>query len=800
MSQALDAVEVSGEVTVAYRVVSTDGHPVTGELTFVVAPPSSEPAADPTERPERRAVDRRRRERRRVGGTLRHRRGLVRDRGFLGHPRLALPAGWFPGPRGGWVAVAGARAGEPVTPDTAAETTRATRADGASGRGLTGARLALLVLVPALVAGGVLLALAGGVPEATPVGLPDPGRVTTLGLPLAGLLDQLLAVLVVGSLLVPLLTMRRPDEEVRGRAFRALWAVRRLALAWVVVTAAVIVLTVSDQFAVPVWQLTPDLVGQVVGQSDLGLALFVQLLLVTTVAVASRWALKPREVGAVLGLALAAVVPAVLTGHAASSGSHDTAVVSMLVHVWGVVIWMGGVVALAWHLGADEDRRALAARRFSPLAAWCFALVGLSGALNAAVRLGSWSALVTTGYGAGVVAKVLVLVAVGLVAARLRSGVRTPSSGRASSGVTGRGVLARLLALEVAVLAAAIGLGVALSRTPTPVGEPYTSAAESLLGGPLPPAPTLGRLLWSFTPSGVGLVVVGLGAALYLRGLLRLRHRGDRWPVGRTVAWFAGLATVGYVTIGGLGVYSHVAFSAHMTAHMALSMLAPILLVVGAPITLALRALPGPDVPGGTGPRQMLAALLRSRFVAFWAHPLVASLLFVVSLYGVYFSGLFGALMMNHLGHALMEVHFLLTGYLFFEVLIGDAPIPRRLPHLARLGLLIVVMPFHAFFSIAMMNTEPPVGGEFYALLDRPWAADLSADQYLGGSIAWGLGEVPIVMVVIIVLFQWFRQDRTRAARSDARADRDDDAELRAYNERLAAIAGRDTDQGPTRT
>ena len=256
------------------------------------------------------------------------------------------------------------------------------------------------------------------------------------------------------------------------------------------------------------------------------------------------------------------------------------------------------------------------------------------------------------------------------------------------------------------------------------------------------------------------------------------------------MSWFAGLAAVGYVTLGGLGVYSHVAFSAHMAGHMVLSMLAPILLVVGAPITLALRALPGPDVPGGVGPRQMLASLLRSRFVAFWVHPVVASLLFVTSLYGVYFSGLFGALMMNHLGHALMEVHFLLTGYLFFEVLIGDAPIPRRLPHLARLGLLIVVMPFHAFFSIAVMSTEPAIGGEFYTLLDRPWASDLLRDQYVGGSIAWGLGEVPIVMVVIVVLVQWFRSDRSSAARSDARADRDGDAELRAYNERLTALAG----------
>ncbi len=660
----------------------------------------------------------------------------------------------------------------------------------------TGRRLGLLVLLPALVAGGLLLTLAGGVPEQTPAGLPEPGRLTTWGLPVLNLLDNLLAVLVVGSLLVPLLTMRRPDEEVRGRPFRALRAVRGLALAWALVTAGLIVLNVSDQFAVPVWRLTPDLIGQVLTQSDQGVALFVQLLLVTALGVASRWVLEPREVAAVLALAFAALVPAVLTGHAASSGSHDTAVVSMLVHVWGVVLWMGGVVALAWHLGSDDERRALAARRFSPLAAWCFALVGISGAVNAAVRLGSFSALVSTGYGAGVLAKVVALVVLGVVAANLRRRIRTAprvaggAGERPTPAAAARGVLLRLLSLETAVLAAALGLGVALSRTPTPVGEPYTSTAESLLGGPLPPAPTLGRLLWSFTPSGVGLLVVGLGAALYLRGVLRLRRRGDHWSLGRTASWFAGLVALGYVTFGGLGVYSHVAFSAHMAGHMVLSMVVPILLVVGAPITLALRALPGPDVPGGVGPRQMLASLLRSRFVAFWVHPVVASLLFVTSLYGVYFSGLFGALMMSHLGHALMEVHFLLTGYLFFEVLIGDAPIPRRLPHLARLGLLIVVMPFHAFFSIAVMDTEPAIGGEFYALLDRPWASDLLRDQYVGGSIAWGLGEVPIVMVVIVVLVQWFRSDRSQAARSDARADRDDDAELRAYNERLTALAG----------
>ena len=295
-------------------------------------------------------------------------------------------------------------------------------------------RVALLVLLPALAAGAVLLILAGGVPEESPVGLPEPGRLTTWGLPVLNLLDDLLAVLVVGLLLVPLLTMLRPDEEVRGRPFRALWAVRGLALAWALVTAGLIVLTVSDQFAVPVWRLSPDLVGQVVTQSDQGLALFLQLLLVSAVGVASRWVLKPREVGAVLALALVAVAPAVLTGHAAASGSHDTAVVSMLVHVWGVVLWMGGVVALVWHLGADDERRALAMRRFSPVAAWCFALVGISGAVNAAVRLGSAEALVSTGYGAGVVTKMVALAVVGVVAANLRRRVRSRCGSRGRDG------------------------------------------------------------------------------------------------------------------------------------------------------------------------------------------------------------------------------------------------------------------------------------------------------------------------------------------------------------------------------
>lgn len=649
-------------------------------------------------------------------------------------------------------------------------------------------RIGWAALVAALTPLLVVVAL-GGATATLPEGLPDPGALTTWGLPVLEVLSQLLAVLVVGSLLVPLLVEKGPMEELEGVSFRAVSRVRGWAAAWALVCLLQLVFTVSALFAVPVWEVAPARVVEVAFQVDTGRALLVQGLLAGVVALTSRWALRGREAGWVLVLAIAALVPPVLTGHTASSGSHDLAVVSLLLHVVPVVLWVGGVVALLWHLGAGGPKQARAARRFSPLAAWCFALVAVSGTANAAVRLRSFEDLFGTTYGQVVLLKVLALVVLAAVAAKLRGRVR---AGLEATAEGSRGLLLRLAAIEGTVMAVAIGLGVGLSGTATPVGEIYPTLAESLVGGPIPPEPTAVRLLLGFNTSGLGLALVGLGVAAYGAGVLTLRRRGDRWSVLRTLSWGAGLAVIAYATLGGLGTYSHVAFSYHMVAHMLLSMVAPVFLVAGAPVTLALRALPGSDVPGGVGPRQLLARALRSRPAQLLTHPVVASVVFVSSLYAVYFTPLFEVLMFNHLGHTLMELHFLLVGFLFFEVLVGDAPLPRRLPHAARLGLLFVVIPFHAFFSIAVMSSETVIAGSFYELIQRPWSQDLLADQYLGGSLAWALGEVPMILVLLVLLAQWFTSDSRAARKYDARAERDGDAELEAYNARLAAMSRRD--------
>ena len=649
----------------------------------------------------------------------------------------------------------------------------------------------------ALLAGGVGLAVLlltvalSGAVEAPPFGLPDPGALTRWTLSVVGFAQDVAAVLTVAGLLLAPLTMHRMRDRLQPRARTGVRVAAAGAASWLLLGLVEAWATVSDQWATPLLGTSPAKVLEAAGDTSQVRSLLVQSLVLLALLVGARWLSTGRRALVALGAALVALVPTLLTGHSASSGSHDAAVVSIVLHVLPTVMWVGGVAALWGLLGADDEARGRAARRFSAVAAWCFGLVAVTGAVNAYVRLTSFSDLFTSGYGLGVSAKLVLLVALGVLAARLRRDVL------ASAPAPGRRGFAALTAIELTAMSAAIALGVALSRTAPPVGEPWTSKAESLLGGPLPPEPTLGRVLTSFQFSGVGTAILVLGTVGYLVGLRTLRRRGDRWPVGRTISWFLGLLAVGFATAGGLGVYSHVMFSLHMSSHMVLSMLAPVLLVLGAPITLALRALPGPERPGGDGPRQVLVAFLNSRYSHVVTNPAFATIMFVGSLYGIYFTGVYDWLMENHLGHSMMEIHFLLAGYLYYEVLIGNAPLPKRLPHLGRLGLLVAVAPFHAFFAISVMSSTQVIGERYYSLLERPYSSDLLADQNLGGGLTWAMGEVPLLLVGIVLVFQWFRDDTRRARQRDRQADRDDDAELEAYNAMLERIAaGRAQQEG----
>jgi cytochrome c oxidase assembly factor CtaG/putative copper export protein len=638
------------------------------------------------------------------------------------------------------------------------------------------------LFVALLLAGFVLVAcleIGGGAPTTPPVGIPDPGKFVGWTLPLVKLVTDAAIVLVVGFLAAAAVLLPSSKDEVEGLSVQAVRIASRWAMLWSAASIVLFFLTVSDVLAEPLTQLTSAQIWSFVSVTSLGRAILIQALLGALIAVATRWTLGARALAGLLIFSLVSMLPIALTGHTASSGSHDLATTTLFIHLVGVTLWVGGLAALCWVGIRGSKRLEQAVLRYSSLALWCFAIVGVSGVVNAAVRLGSFSEVFGSSYGHLALGKVAALGALGVFGFRQRQRIISKGSG-----------FVRLAVSELLIMSAAIGLAVALSRSPTPVGPTTLSTAvEELLGGPLPPSPTVLRLLWGFSGSGVGLAVVGLGTAFYLRGVFSMRQRGDDWPVGRTISWLIGMLVIAWATFGGLGVYSHVLFSAHMASHMMLSMVAPIFLILGAPMTLALRTLPGPRQPGEISPRSLLLSFLHSRFSRFITSPFVGPMLFVGSLYGLYFTGIFASLMGNHLGHSVMEVHFLAVGTLYYYVLIGIDPAPRALAPIVRFGMLLVTIPFHAFFAIAVMSSNTVFAGSYFSSLHRPYRTDLLHDQYLGGGMAWAMGEIPLVLVMGALMVQWFRSDSREARRYDRAEGRSGDVDLEAYNAHLRDLA-----------
>ena len=285
-----------------------------------------------------------------------------------------------------------------------------------------------------------------------------------------------------------------------------------------------------------------------------------------------------------------------------------------------------------------------------------------------------------------------------------------------------------------------------------------------------------------------------LGLFFYLAGVWRLHRRGDRWPIHRTVFWTLGLAVLVWVTCGPLNLYQEYLFSAHMLGHMMLGMAIPVLLVSGAPITLALRSINKRD-DGTRGGREWIMWAVHSPLSRLLTHPFVAAGIFIGSLWIFYFTDIVRWAMYEHLGHEWMIIHFLVTGYLFVMTLVGVDPIPYRLPYAGRLITLIAVMAMHAFFGIAIMMQEGLMVAEWFGTMGRTWGPTPMEDQYIGGGIAWSVGEIPTLILAITVAIQWSRDDTKVQRRTDRNADRTGDAELEEYNEQLAALAERDKRQ-----
>lgn len=299
------------------------------------------------------------------------------------------------------------------------------------------------------------------------------------------------------------------------------------------------------------------------------------------------------------------------------------------------------------------------------------------------------------------------------------------------------------------------------------------------------------HLLLDFAPSPALLPVL-VAAALYLLGARSLRRRGDAWSARRTGSTMAGLLVVCWATSGGLAEYDTSYFSVHMAQHMLLAMIGPLLLALGAPVTLALRTLPA-------RPRRWLLAALHSRVAAVLGFPAVGWVLFVGNPFVLYYSGLYPATLEHPLLHAWLHAHFLIVGCLFLWPLVGLDPVPGRVAHGFRVLLILAALPFHAFLGVAIMSRSDLIAGEHYVGLHRASEAALLADQRLGGGLLWAMGDIVGLLLMVALLAQWMRADERAARRGDRQADRDNDAALEAANARFEALARGGPDPAPPR-
>jgi putative copper resistance protein D len=639
--------------------------------------------------------------------------------------------------------------------------------------------VAVIVLVWALGFGG----------GAAELSLDDAGPIARWGLPTAKLFVNLAAAGMVGVLVTALFTLRAGEHEFDV----ALDVASISAAVFTIAAAATGFLTFLSVFN-PALNAGPEFgaqLGRFLVELEVG-----RTWLITTVAGAALTVLTfavRSWVGTFLVtlLAIASLVPMGTQGHSGDDAFHHEAMMALILHIIGAAVWLGGLLLLiAVRPVLDRRRIPDVVARYSSIALAAFVVVAVSGTVRAAIGLQEWPALLSP-YGAILGVKVIALIGLALFGVWYRARLigRMRDSGAASRAFW------ILIAFELALMGLASGAAAALARTPPPNPAPLPeipSPAERLTGAPLPPELTIERWVTAWNIDLLWAVVAGFAVFFYLAGVWRLRSRGDEWPVYRTIMWVAGMVVLVWVTGGVINVYQDYLFSMHMVGHMLLTMAIPVLLVAGAPVTLAARAIRKRD-DATRGGREWILWAVHSAVARVLTNPFVAAGLFIGSLWIFYYTDLFRWSLYDHLGHQWMIAHFLITGYLFVQSLIGIDPVPWRLPYPGRLLLLIGIMAMHAFFGIAIMMQSGLIVAEWFGTMGRTWGATPLEDQYTGGGIAWSIGEIPTLILAIIVAVQWSRSDARETKRRDRHADRTGEAELDAYNARLRELAMRDT-------
>ena len=653
-----------------------------------------------------------------------------------------------------------------------------------------GARLVLGVVPVAALATLVALALSG---SAQAVAVADPGPWIRWAGPVLTGANHLLAAVVLGTLVLLLGVL--PYDHGRAPAWqRAAALLAWSAPLWTVLNLVDVLVRYSRAAG---RRLGGDGFGQELGyyltEISAGRSSLLATVLIALASVVAVGVSSYRSAAVAAVPAFAVLLPWSVRGHSSAAADHHVAVSAMWLHLMGVTVWVGGLVALCLISRALAHHQRAVVGRYSVIALWCYVLIGLSGVISSVVRLDQPGDL-TGRYGSLLLVKISLFVVLGLAGWWHRR--RTIAEMSRTEPAPG-GAFWRLAGGEVLVMGAVTGVAAALAVTPTPVPDSLTympSPAEELSGSPVPPPPQVSTWLQYVDPDPVLAVGVLALAGLYLAGVVRLRSRGRPWPMPRTVVFSAGAGLLAWTVLGGPAVYGKVMFSAHAVAVMLLIAVIAPALALGAPRQLALAALP-PRPDDSRGPREWTELLTTSRPVQFGSRPLPAVVHLVVAVVVLHTTRLFVQALTTPVVAVVMPVYLVVCGGLVTRALVSaHVPASHRERLTAALGLLVAV----GLLGWVLISTDRLLAAEHFGALGLPWGVDALADQRAGAVAVWLLGGVPTAFLTGVVALAWWRDDTPDGDGPDRRQRRrgegvDDGtaAERRAYEQMLARMEGR---------
>jgi putative copper resistance protein D len=599
-------------------------------------------------------------------------------------------------------------------------------ADGAGERRRSVARLpglalllAFVLVLSATAAAVVVLLAGGGRPVPAPAGLPDAGALTAWALRVSEPLVRLLAALTVGTLVTGAVLLRPcggrgPAGDLTARVVRAAggWA-----SAWAAGSLLVAFLTVSVTTGLPPHALLGSGVPGAAVTDEARAA----LLTAAVAAVVALLVRRPRTVRhgvPLLGLSLAATVPAAAAGHAVTAVDPAVMTSGLLVHVVAAAIWIGGLAAVVLHLRSDPAALALAMPRFSALALVAFAAVGVSGVLTAAARLGTGPDPWVGGYGGALALKAGLLAALGALGyAHRRRTMPALVGGRPRA-------LLRVAAVELVLMAAATGAASALARTPAPVATPQASGNHGAGHDTLPAtvAPlSMTELFTAWRVDAVVLAVLVAAAGAYVAGVRRVAARGDGWPRGRTVAFASGLVLALLSLCSGAATYAPALVSVQVAQLLVLLLAVPLLLLLGRPLTLW-QLVRGRPLPGAARP---LCA------------PFTGAAVVVVLLVGLYRTPLIELSLRSYTVHLVVLAAALGAGILLLWPVLGADPVPQPRSRAERAFCLVVVAGVLVTLAAQLVLGDRLLAGAWFLELRWGWV-DPVADQRLAGLLIAG--------------------------------------------------------------